>query len=789
MNLFLKKAAAFLAAGLIATAGLGVESFAESAKLTGSYVDLRLNAAVAKPTFTVKGSAGVRKVRLSTATAGATIYYTTNGAVPTTKSKVYSGTLIRLTADTKIRAIAVKNGVSSAVMNKTFYIKTKYGDVTGDNQINSNDYSRLKNYIDGKTKYICTDNADCNGSGGISKADLTVLSQYLAGTITSLPAKVSSTVKKPEASMRKIYGGMQITLTPKTAGSEIYYTTNGSAPTTLSTRYTGPFQVTSTSAIRAAAYLNGEMSGTLSFTASVGTLSDVQADKSTTTSYTGDISVTLYNSNSSARILYTTDGSDPRTSLTASVYYSPIKISKTTTLKAYAQAKSYADSAVSTFNYNVESVYTISGTVWDDSPGKAGATWDEKAIISSNGVMASSEAGVSGIPVYLISSSTAAQDAPAYYIQKTTTDFYGKYSFTNLSKNTSYKVVFEYNSQKYRAYNSVVSGGNQALAYKTIDTLTIRSNGAYAVTTGNNESFQNSLSKYSDAVNSSYYKMYAITPKTYTESADDVNFALVSKNYGVLDVSVSVSGYDTTNNTVSNGKKLVYIVKVTNNSPMQLTTLNACVIDIQMTNAFGGSLTNQSLTTTGSINQSFLNNGDMRVLWSDFVGSSGLAPGKSAELYLECYVDYDPGLAIDFYAQVYSYRFGTSCYDYYSAPGNMTAGTPKERDEAKATTITVAGGSSSSTTKKLEVSENTATISSYGSYTYEFYILNGTSIDDLYISTDDTTAATYETSSKKVGDLVIVKLTVHGVKTGTSKITVTLKEDTKQSATFRTNVT
>lgn len=67
---------------------------------------------------------GTQSVTLTTETAGADIYYTTNGDVPTTGSTEYT-TAITLSATTTIKAIAVKDGYyDSAVMSKTF---TKQG--------------------------------------------------------------------------------------------------------------------------------------------------------------------------------------------------------------------------------------------------------------------------------------------------------------------------------------------------------------------------------------------------------------------------------------------------------------------------------------------------------------------------------------------------------------------------------------------------------------------------------------------------------------------------------------
>lgn len=80
--------------------------------------------AVAAPTFTPDASTfeGSVNVTLTSATAGASIYYTLDGSVPTSASTLYSAA-IPLTATTTIKAIAIKEAVESVVTTKT-YTKT-----------------------------------------------------------------------------------------------------------------------------------------------------------------------------------------------------------------------------------------------------------------------------------------------------------------------------------------------------------------------------------------------------------------------------------------------------------------------------------------------------------------------------------------------------------------------------------------------------------------------------------------------------------------------------------------
>ncbi|MGA3343426.1 MAG: chitobiase/beta-hexosaminidase C-terminal domain-containing protein [Terracidiphilus sp.] len=94
-----------------------------SAAATASYT-INLPAA-ATPTFSLASGTytTTQTVTISDATAGATIYYTTNGAVPTTSSTIYTGPIAISSSET-IAAIAVAPGYStSAVASATYTLE------------------------------------------------------------------------------------------------------------------------------------------------------------------------------------------------------------------------------------------------------------------------------------------------------------------------------------------------------------------------------------------------------------------------------------------------------------------------------------------------------------------------------------------------------------------------------------------------------------------------------------------------------------------------------------------
>ncbi|GAA4254321.1 hypothetical protein GCM10022255_058580 [Dactylosporangium darangshiense] len=80
---------------------------------------------VATPTFTPPAGAytSAQSVAISTSTAGATIRYTTDGSTPTAASAQYTGP-ITLTADTTLKAIAVKSGLTDSAVATGAYTIT-----------------------------------------------------------------------------------------------------------------------------------------------------------------------------------------------------------------------------------------------------------------------------------------------------------------------------------------------------------------------------------------------------------------------------------------------------------------------------------------------------------------------------------------------------------------------------------------------------------------------------------------------------------------------------------------
>jgi hypothetical protein len=171
-----------------------------------------------------------------------------------------------------------------------------------------------------------------------------------------------------------------VTISDTTSGATIYYTTNGTAPTTSSTVYSGPITVASTETIEAIAvasgYTNSAVGTGLYTISSVSTPAATPAFSPAPGTYSTTQSVTITDATSGATIYYTTNGSTPTTSST--VYSGPITVASTETIEAIAVASGYSNSAVATALYTITAAQdfglSLSPTALTIQRGQSGST-------------------------------------------------------------------------------------------------------------------------------------------------------------------------------------------------------------------------------------------------------------------------------------------------------------------------------------------------------------------------------------------------------------------------------
>jgi sugar lactone lactonase YvrE len=126
----------------------------------------------------------------------------------------------------------------------------------------------------------------------------------------------------------------QVALSDTTPGATIYYTTNGDTPTTSSERYTDPITLTHSATVIAFATLAGKPNSY----AAEGNYYQLAPPKISPDGgrFSTPQSVTITEPGIPASIVYTTDGSNPATSMTRQDYYEPITVSTSVTVKAAA---------------------------------------------------------------------------------------------------------------------------------------------------------------------------------------------------------------------------------------------------------------------------------------------------------------------------------------------------------------------------------------------------------------------------------------------------------------------
>lgn len=306
-----------------------------------------------------------QSVYLSDITGGVAIYYTLDGTTPTTSSTRYTSPISLSAGPVTINAIAAGNGYSSSGVSTGVYTFSAAAPTFSPSPSVTYSVSRSVTLADatpGATIYYTTNGstptklskrytspiplsttttinaiAAANGMGPSTVASATYTFVAAAPTFSPSPSVTYSTPRS-------------VTLSDATPGVTIYYTTDGSTPTTSSTVYAAPILISSPTTINAIASGAGFAFSTVStatytFGAAVPTFSP-----SPSISYSVPRSVTLSDATPGVTIYYTTDGSTPTTSSTP--YATPILVSNgPTTIKAIAAAPGFAASSVASATY------------------------------------------------------------------------------------------------------------------------------------------------------------------------------------------------------------------------------------------------------------------------------------------------------------------------------------------------------------------------------------------------------------------------------------------------------
>lgn len=333
---------------------------------------------VANPSFTPTPGTfvGNQNITLSCSTAGASIYYTTNGTIPTISSSLYTAP-IAITTSTNFKIKAFKSGYdTSNTVSGSFIINaqpTAAAPVfapTGGVYNTSQSVTITSSTVGADIRYTL-DNTEPTSASTLYTAALTVNSN------DTIKARTFKTGYDSSAVTTEIYrfkaatpaispaGGtftspQSISISCASPGAQIYYTLNGIDPTSSATLYTVPFSVSTSNMVKARAYVTGYDTSSIDVQTYI--INTPVAATPTFSpgggSYTSAQNVSISSTTVGASIRYTLDGGEPTS--TSLLYSTPINISTITTLKARAFANGFDSSAVGVASYYFSSSNILS---------------------------------------------------------------------------------------------------------------------------------------------------------------------------------------------------------------------------------------------------------------------------------------------------------------------------------------------------------------------------------------------------------------------------------------------
>lgn len=193
-----------------------------------------------------------------------------------------------------------------------------------------------------------------------------------------------------------------VTIADQTAGSTIYYTTNGTPPNAGSPVYSAPISIPTSETVEAVAVAAGHAVSPIASAAYTINLPAAAAPAFSLPGgpYNSAQTVAITDATSGATIYYTTDGTTPTTSST--VYGGAITVSASETIEAIAVASGYASSAVASATYTINlppPTFTLGvspGSLSVNSGGQGTATL---TITPQSGFNSAVSFACSGLPV------------------------------------------------------------------------------------------------------------------------------------------------------------------------------------------------------------------------------------------------------------------------------------------------------------------------------------------------------------------------------------------------------
>ena len=263
-------------------------------------------------------------VELSCSDADAKIYYTTDGTIPTTESKEYTGKIL-ISSNTTLKAVAVKDGYLDSAYSATIF------EIAGDTVSSSDNLGLKKKTTASSSKGANTADMAFDGTTDTRwQADNEADDEWIQVDLGSVQAVNAVTINWEAAYAAKY---------------EIQVSTDGKEWTTVAKENGMVGEITSSFAATKARYVKmqgisrGTQYGYSIYEMQV--FGAVQAKAPTITpvsgTYKGTQTVTMSTAVKGAEIKYTTDGATPTED--SATYEGPITVDKSVTIKAVTYRK------------------------------------------------------------------------------------------------------------------------------------------------------------------------------------------------------------------------------------------------------------------------------------------------------------------------------------------------------------------------------------------------------------------------------------------------------------------
>ncbi|WP_409367938.1 endonuclease [Lysinibacillus sp. 38-6] len=328
-------------------------------------------------------------ITLSSATAGATIYYTTDGTEPTVESAIYSQPII-IDRTTTLKAIAVAEGLENSDVQTYSYTVSGQADVlsiaNARTEANGTTVT-IKGIVAGKLKNTISVQ---DGTGGIAVrpsslnvdigdevtlkgklADYRGLLQLDAAQIIDKVAGVGAPTAKvvtgaevEEANESQLVTVKNVTLTNAQTGSGWANFTASDGNTFLVRDETATLGLTAGTTYESITGIVQQFDN--DYQVIPRSVNDIVVDSKAlkpaiaspgSGTFVGKTTVTLSTSTANGEIYYTVDGTDP--TVAGTKYTAPIDITANTTLKTVVKASDGTFSEVMTYDYNITDALQI----------------------------------------------------------------------------------------------------------------------------------------------------------------------------------------------------------------------------------------------------------------------------------------------------------------------------------------------------------------------------------------------------------------------------------------------